>query len=429
MFSFTKFFGYSSRYAGRGLALASIVALLLTPVWAAGNDKLNVTRLVVVGDSLSAGFQNFSLNEPGQLNGYTSLVAKQAGLAVNGSQIGPTTFALPLISYPGIPPALYFAGGQILQNTFPGAPEPGGQPSNLSVPGFTVLDALVHPFPGSPTTNPIDALSDIVFTRSSIPACSPIPASHIPFPTVLPIGPTPYVVSQVACALALNPSAILVSIGNNDALQALTFGLPPTDPKIFAVEYAVLLRALSSTGAKIVVSNVPDVRTIPFLVPVPVFSSPFVCGFPPSGAGPDDFVVLNLLNPAGGTNLCTNYTVRSKALIDAVGAATISFNRTIAVQAQAVGAVLVDVNGVLSKLGVTGYDVVVNGQTKHLTTAMFGGLFSLDGIHPTNTGYAIIANATISAINGALSKNQQIPLVNVNAVAAVDPLAFPVFLP
>jgi lysophospholipase L1-like esterase len=426
MFSLTQFFASSSRYAGRGLALASVVALLSTPVWAAGNGKFNVTRLVVVGDSLSAGFQNFSLNETGQLNGYTALVAKQAGLAVNGSQIGPTTFALPLISYPGIPPALYFAGGQILQNTFPGAPEPGGQPSNLSVPGSTVLDALVHPFPGSPTTNPIDALSDIVFTRSSIPACSPIPASHIPFPPVLPIGPTPYVVSQVACALALNPSAILVSIGNNDALQALTLGLPPTDPKIFAVEYAVLLRALSSTGAKVIVSNVPDVRTIPFLIPFQLFSQR--CGFPPSGAGPDDFVVPNLLNPGGGTNPCTNYAVRSKALIDAAGAAVISFNRTIAVQAQAVGAVFVDVNGLLSKLRVTGYDVIVNNKKKHLTAEMFGGLFSLDGIHPTNTGYAILANATILAINGALSKNQPIPEVNVDAVAAVDLLAFPVFV-
>jgi len=53
----------------------------------------------------------------------------------------------------------------------------------------------------------------------------------------------------------------------------------------------------------------------------------------------------------------------------------------------------------------------------------------LDGIHPTNTGYAILANATILAINGALSKNQPIPEVNVDAVAAVDPLAFPVFVP
>jgi hypothetical protein len=219
----------------------------------------------------------------------------------------------------------------------------------------------------------------------------------------------------------------LVSIGNNDALQALTLGLPPTDPKIFAVEYAVLLRALSSTGAKVIVSNVPDVRTIPFLIPFQLFSQR--CGFPPSGAGPDDFVVPNLLNPGGGTNPCTNYAVRSKALIDAAGAAVISFNRTIAVQAQAVGAVFVDVNGLLSKLRVTGYDVIVNNKKKHLTAEMFGGLFSLDGIHPTNTGYTILANATILAINGALSKNQPIPEVNVDAVAAVDPLAFPVFVP
>ena len=36
-----------------------------------------------------------------------------------------------------------------------------------------------------------------------------------------------------------------------------------------------------------------------------------------------------------------------------------------------------------------------------LTTAFLGGLFSLDGMHPTNTGYALIANEAIKAMNAA----------------------------
>ncbi len=270
------------------IRIVTLVAMATSLTFAADTQR-DFTRLISVGDSLSAGFTNFSLNVAGQLNGYTAVVARQAGLAVNGSQIGTNTFALPLISYPGIPPALYAVPGspfpQILREPLPGMPLPGGQPSNLSVPGYSVLDALVHPFPGDPANNVIDALSDITFTRSSTFGCGPIPAGFLSFlSNVTQIPPTKYVVSAAACALALRPSAILVSIGNNDALQTLTLGLPPTNPTTFALRYAALLGVLRSTGADIFVSNIPDVRTIPFLVPVPAFASPQVCSFVPPGA-------------------------------------------------------------------------------------------------------------------------------------------------
>jgi hypothetical protein len=55
-----------------------------------------------------------------------------------------------------------------------------------------------------------------------------------------------------------------------------------------------------------------------------------------------------------------------------------------------------------------------------LTTDFLGGLFSLDGLHPTNTGYAIMANQFIQTMNTALKTT--VPLANVPAVAATDPL-------
>ena len=82
---------------------------------------------------------------------------------------------------------------------------------------------------------------------------------------------------RTACALELKPQTILVSIGNNDALQALTLGIPPTNTGTFAEEYVAFLAGLSATHAHIVVSNIPDVTAIPFLVPVPAFEA--VCGF------------------------------------------------------------------------------------------------------------------------------------------------------
>ena len=54
--------------------------------------KADLSRLVVVGDSLSAGFQSGSLIETAQVNGYAALIANQAGVDL----------ALPLIASPGV---------------------------------------------------------------------------------------------------------------------------------------------------------------------------------------------------------------------------------------------------------------------------------------------------------------------------------------
>src|SRR5579863_2419511 len=200
------------------LAAAGLLLSMAEPGWAQlpssdTGGRANLSRLVVVGDSLSAGFQNFSLFDSdgipslppgGQTHGYTALVAQQAAVSLT----------LPIISYPGIPPALTLTPGGVVRAAGIGSREnPTIQAHNLSVPGFTVLNALAYSFPGSPLTNPIDALSDsILAPPGSVPGCGPIP-----------IGSKLYV-SEVLCAAALEPTTILVSIGNNDALQALTFG-------------------------------------------------------------------------------------------------------------------------------------------------------------------------------------------------------------
>jgi hypothetical protein len=54
-----------------------------------------------------------------------------------------------------------------------------------------------------------------------------------------------------------------------------------------------------------------------------------------------------------------------------------------------------------------------------LTGARFGGLFSLDGLHLTDTAYALYANLFIDSINGVL--HTQIAHVDVDAIHAADP--------
>jgi hypothetical protein len=57
---------------------------------------------------------------------------------------------------------------------------------------------------------------------------------------------------------------------------------------------------------------------------------------------------------------------------------------------------------------------------KQLTTDFLGGIFSLDGIHPTNTGYGIVANAFIDVINQTYGT--AIPLVSLDQIHQTDPL-------
>ena len=57
------------------------------------------------------------------------------------------------------------------------------------------------------------------------------------------------------------------------------------------------------------------------------------------------------------------------------------------------------------------------------TTVFLGGLFSLDGLHPTNTGYGLLANKFIDTMNASLKTT--IPDVNVATIAAADPLFGP----
>ena len=80
---------------------------------------------------------------------------------------------------------------------------------------------------------------------------------------------------------------------------------------------------------------------------------------------------------------------------------------------------MVDIHGLTTRISKVG--VKVNGQI--LTTEYLGGIFSLDGVHPTNTGYAVIANAFIRTLD--VDFDQEIDPVSVDDVAKNDPLVFP----
>ena len=119
----------------------------------------------------------------------------------------------------------------------------------------------------------------------------------------------------------------------------------------------------------------------------------------------DDYVVLSsqgvsaqaFLGAGNGTATpLQDRWVLSKSEVTELKTATDAYNVTIKALAESKGLAFVDANAVLSQ--------VANGGIRfgnyHMTSAFVtGGAFSLDGVHPSARGYALIANKFLEAIN------------------------------
>ena len=383
----------------RGLAVTmALLALGLAPAAHAKASRADLSRLVVVGDSLSAGFQNGSLLDEQQVHGYASLIAQQAGVEL----------LLPEIAYPGIP--------NVLTLVDPGPPpviveapgnsagrvDPLVQPLDLAVPGARVADALA--------TRPDLGFQDLTDLVLGLPGL---------------LGGVSR--SQVEWAEALQPTTILVWIGNVDALGAAIGGdaallTPLAD---FEASYTELMGRLAATGATIVVGNIPDVTAIAFLTSAEdlaeLVGAPLEVIGPVLGIAAGDFVLPEAVATIATQGI--SGPLPADQVLDATEVALIrsavdGFNKVIEKQAKANGAELVDVHRLLEVARKRG--LVVGSQ--RLTTDFLGGLFSLDGIHPTNTGYAILANEFIGTLNDRF--DARIPEVDEQEVLATDPLVF-----
>lgn len=397
------------RHAGGGQfwlpVMITVLALFAWTLPARAQNTASFSQFIVIGDSLSAGFQNGSLLDRQQVHGYANLVAQQAG----------ANFPLPLIAPPGIPNVLELVSPgpppviTIAPGTSTGRDDPFTQVFDLAVPGANLHDALF-----TKPVFPIDDLTDLILGLPGLLATPPIS------------------MTQVEWAEALHPTTIIVWLGNNDALSSVvnadTSLLTPVAQ--FQQDYTTLMDQLAATGATIVVANVPDVTVIPFLTSAEQVAADFgqpvsVIG-PILGIGPGDFVTPSafplieaILGPPFNPGPLPPSVILTAAQIAQIRSAVNSYNTIIAAEAQSHGAALVDIHSLLNQIKSRG--IVVNGQ--RLTTNFLGGIFSLDGVHPTNTGYAVVANAFIKALNRKF--NADVSPVVVALVAQADPLVLP----
>ena len=368
----------------------------------------NFTTTIFLGDSLTAGYQSGSLLDTQQVHGWANLVATQAAFPITLPLIAPpgAPAVLQLVAI-GPPPVITPATG-----TTTGRDNFAIQPTDLAVPGATVNDVA-----------------------NTVPLLNPTTGQQQLNQLVLGFPGLGYgqAYSQATAAIKANPTTIFLWIGNNDALIADITGMPSTMTSVanFTSQYQALIQQLTTqTSAHLVIGNIPDVTAVPYLQPaalilgeyslatkVPVANLSALLGIVPGDfVNPTGLAEIPLILGGKQAGPISDAGVLSAAEAVTVQAQVTAFNAVIAQQAQAAGATLVDINALFKQVTTTG--LTISGYTG--TATFLGGFFSLDGIHPTNTGYAVVANKFIDTMNAA--NGTSIADANLTAIAAADPL-------
>lgn len=400
------------------LSLA-LVVLVSAPAGTAGaRGAIDFTTYVAIGDGFTAGYQDGALHERAQLRAYPVYLAEAAA----------TTIRPPLVGEPGIPAPNSITGlGLLVQR--PGTCEygefdlatgrsegrldPSLRATNLAVPFHRVGDAVDARWsidPGNP--NDPDSFEDFVL--------------GIPYASTGELGAS----SQIETAVALDPTFVTVWLGPMDAMLPAIGGevnaetLTPVNRFERTLDDAI--DPLAATGAKGAILNVPYVTSTALLVSqkdirrrtglttkqlknrLGVFKSSFV----PITALPtvDAIVAGQASGPLDDEQLLTNDEMeRLTAAVD-------GYNRALAAKARSLGWALVDINELFADYERRGVEVPVIGR---LTTRYLGGLYGLDGVHPSDSAQALIGVALISAINDEYGLS--LPLPNLTGIVLTDP--------
>ena len=357
---------------------------------------------VSIGNSITAGFQSNGINDSTQRQSYAVLLARSMG----------TRFAYPSLTMPGCPAPIAntqtgFLVGQTATATPPAcsARIPASVTdilNNVAVPGARVLDP----------TSPTDASNAL---------------------TTLILGGK----TQVQKAIDAQPTFVTVWIGNNDVLQAGLSGILVPTPALgqagirsnqaqFQSAYETLTGQLTAgaPGVKGVLMGVAQVANLPSMS-----SGALIAGSPAIQAGLTAAAgtpVTVLPNCVGSTSLVNVpqllVAIRNKShpavvscapgalpapvgdvfILDATEQATLAgvisgYNAYIKGKAAALGFGYWDPNPLFTAKRLSGEIPAFPNLAS--TTATFGPLISLDGVHPSGAAHVLIANEVIGVIN------------------------------
>ncbi|MGQ1889692.1 hypothetical protein ACT29H_04550 [Thermophagus sp. OGC60D27] len=394
---------------------------------------------VSLGDSYTAGYTNGALSADGQQSAFSSLLAQQL------MKVGSEAYSIPMLP-DGTSVGSSLKGEMVLKvtesglspQTTEGNPElltdpftwinSGAPYHNLGIPGAKSFHLIVPEY-GDPT------LGEGNFN-----------------PFYARFASNPGTSTALSDALMQNPTFFSLWIGGNDVLSyALAGGEGEaggtesddiTTLGFFSQSINTLMAQMTSSGAGGVTATIPDIELLPFfnlIVPNALELSAdqaealnaayadynalalqfgldeiafsegfnfFVIEDPLHALGrrqikADEKILMTLprekiTTEGWGTQVAIpKEYVLDELELNNLSGATEDFNKIIRDGASQYGLAVVETNELLLK---TFEGLIVDGVT-YTNDYVTGGLFSLDGIHLTGRGSAIVANAFIDAIN------------------------------
>ncbi len=400
-----------------------VLRLILPIVCAAAvahAQTLNTTAFVIMGEGLAAGMGNYGLSSVLQNQDFAVLVAGAMHTAIEQ----------PLIQPPGIGDVVGYPGQEVQVQKYPQgsvrqfylptdkSKDPIQTPplfvTNVSVPGLTLNDS-VSMLPVAPVVQRGNMKQTIFNMILGFPQ---LIMNNVPQWT------------QLEYAKALNPTVVLVELGYYEALNAAVQGDPSLipSPNDFGSTFNRIVSELRGTHAQVIV------MTIPNPIDTAYFNSAGVAaGIVQSNASvltstfninPQDYVTRrgieaisdSLINPLSGSGAALPAgSILQASTATSISNAMAALNTQIVNAAKANGAVVYDLNALLHRIKIVGAAAgasAVNGD-------YFGGFYSFDGVYPSATGHALIANDLLSFLNQTY--HQSFAMVNVAPIAAADP--------
>ncbi|MFL0353327.1 G-D-S-L family lipolytic protein [Xanthomarina sp. GH4-25] len=428
--------------------------------------EADFSNYVAVGASFSAGFTDNALFIASQENSFPNLLSMKfdmlgggnfsqplmsdniGGLLFNGMQMPDGSFAqrlyfdLSTSSPTPLQDTPTTEATTVLSGSFNNIGVPGAKSFHLGVEGY----GFANPYFGRMASNPMASMMGDAVAQSPT------------FFTLSEIGGNDVLSYATSGGSGVDQTGNFnpATYGNNDI----------TDPMVFAGAFNAAVDALILNGAKGVVTNVPYITSLPHFTRVPYNPIPLgagtaqqlnigyatyngglqfalanglitadeaaartivfeesetnamvlidedltdltVYGIPSyRQSTSDDLFVLTLstLIPQGyGTQipLEDKWALTPQEQL-AIRNATDAYNVTIESVASTKGLALVDFKSILIEASTSGID---SGDFTLTTDLVTGGLVSLDGIHLTSRGYAVMANEMMRAIDATYGSN------------------------
>ncbi|MHB8872285.1 MAG: hypothetical protein ACYC8T_01230 [Myxococcaceae bacterium] len=352
-----------------------------------------LSRLVAFGASLTMGSQDASVSQRSQLHGPASVIARQAG-AYLGVPLIRAGYLPSLVvgdidpdrCRPRSPDIFGTIGARVEAELMPRVKDSGG---NIAISKMRVDASLI-------STNVAIGGFRVRETAQGAQSLFGTILEHVVWDPRVDVAALiePPAESQLDRVVGLEPTLALSTdlIGNDyNNVNLYTDGIPDLNALTPVEELRSSVREvvarLDQTGAEVFLATGPDNTVLP--------------SYPEK---------VQRLKAAGFSD------EDATGWLTAIRARIVAYNEVLREETRAHPKIhLVDLHARVATVLSEG--VTIDGQT--LKPAPYGGLLSLDMMHFSDTGYAVLANFFLEEMNASLGT--KIPLADLSAIHATDP--------